>query len=209
MTRLLALLITGTVSGGIYAILASGLVLTNVTSGVFNFAYGALAFSVAYVYYQLHVGLGLPILPAALLALFVFAPLLGLLLDRLIFQNLATSSPVAKIVATIGILVALPNLVFLLSDWLTKTAGVDLASRNLILLPPGIGPYPARTWKIGQGATVSSDQLAVFAAAVVVSIGLWYLIRRTHLGLRMRAVVDRRDLASLRAVNPRRVSTQA
>ena len=51
MTRLLALLITGTVSGGIYAILASGLVLTNVTSGVFNFAYGALAFAVAYVYY--------------------------------------------------------------------------------------------------------------------------------------------------------------
>src|SRR5262249_30985014 len=109
----------------------------------------------------------------------------------------------------IGVLVALPNLIFLVSDWLTNTAHVPLASRTTIFLPPGIGPYPAKTWSFMSGATLNSDQLAVFIAAIVVATGLWYVIKHTPLGLRMRAVVDRRELASLRGVDPARVSTQA
>jgi ABC-type branched-subunit amino acid transport system ATPase component/branched-subunit amino acid ABC-type transport system permease component len=209
MTQLLSLLITGAVTGGIYSILASGLVITYLTTGIFDFSYGAVAFSVAYFYYQAHVGLGVPVVPAALLAILVFGPLLGLLLDRLIYRHLVQAPLMARIIAPIGVLVALPNLMYLISDWLTTTAKVPLADPNDISSPPGIGPFPAKIWSFAHGAELSSDQLAIFIAAVVVALLLWLLTRHSPLGLKMRAVVDRRSLASLRGIDPARVSTQA
>src|SRR5579875_3157939 len=209
MGEFLAFLITGAVSGGIYAILASGLVLTYVTTGLFNFAHGATAFLVAFFYYQLHSGLGIPIVPSALISLLLFAPLVGVVLDVAVTRQLAQAPEVPKIVATIGILVALPNLALLTVSWLTTTAGLDLAPANEVFLPPGIGPYPAKTWEFLSGASINSDQIVVVASAALVSVGLWAVLRRTRLGLRMRAAVDRRTLASLRGISPERVSIQA
>ncbi|HXA33536.1 MAG TPA: ATP-binding cassette domain-containing protein [Acidimicrobiales bacterium] len=208
MTQFLALFITGIVSGGIYAILSSGLVLTYVTSGVFNFAYGATAFTVAYVFYQLHSSLNWPLALAAGVSLLIFAPLLGLVLDRTIYQNLAKASGVAKIVTTIGVLVALPNIFLLLANWLSTTFGAPFDTQQTVVLPPGLGPYPPKVWTIASGATINSDQVAVFVAAIVISVGLWIVIRWTRLGLNIRSAVDRRGLASLRGINPIRVSTQ-
>ena len=83
------LVFSGLVTGAIYSIMASGLVLTYTTSGIFNFAHGAVAFATAYLYYQLNTGLGVPIVPALVIAVFIFAPLLGLLLDRILLRRLA------------------------------------------------------------------------------------------------------------------------
>ena len=46
-------LISGAVSGAIYSIMASGLVLTYQTSGIFNFAHGAVAFATSYLFFIL------------------------------------------------------------------------------------------------------------------------------------------------------------
>jgi ABC-type branched-subunit amino acid transport system ATPase component/ABC-type branched-subunit amino acid transport system permease subunit len=208
MTTFISLLITGGVTGGIYAILASGLVITYLTSGIFNFSYGAVAFSVAYFYYQLQAGLDVPRPLAAVLAILVFGPLLGLVLDILIYRHLVKAPLMARIVAPVGVLVALPNLILLISDKLVD-AGVGLADRNFIFAPAGLGPYPAKIFSFWHGAPITSDQLVVFGAALLVSVALWVVIKRLPLGLRMRAVVDRRELASLRGVDPARVSTQA
>ena len=81
---------SGLVTGAIYSIMASGLVLTYTTSGIFNFAHGAVAFATAYLYYQLNTGLGVPDRARARSsAVFIFAPLLGLLLDRILLRRLA------------------------------------------------------------------------------------------------------------------------
>ncbi|MCB0971959.1 MAG: hypothetical protein KDA97_10675, partial [Acidimicrobiales bacterium] len=78
MTELASLVLAGAVAGGLYAILASGLVLTYQTSGVFNVGHGAIAFTSALTYYLLHQpaddgGLGLPIVPSALIAVGIVA----------------------------------------------------------------------------------------------------------------------------------------
>src|SRR3954451_23163101 len=99
--------------------MASGLVLTYTTSGIFNFAHGAVAFATAYLYYQLNTGLGVPIVPALIIAVFIFAQLLGLLLDRILLRRLATAPVYARIVGTIGLLVALPALI----QWLPVRGG--------------------------------------------------------------------------------------
>src|ERR1700682_1348250 len=103
MEKFMNLVLSGGVTGAIYSIMASGLVLTYTTSGIFNFAHGAVAFTTAYLYYQLHSGLGMPIVPALLISAFVFAPLLGLLLDRILLRRLAKAPVYARIVATIGL----------------------------------------------------------------------------------------------------------
>ena len=46
-------------TAGIFAIAASGLVLTYTTTGIFNFAHGAIGMLGAFTYWQLHVALGL------------------------------------------------------------------------------------------------------------------------------------------------------
>ena len=52
MDKLLAFTIIGLSTGAIYAVAASGLVVTYTTSGIFNFAHGATGMLAAFVYWQ-------------------------------------------------------------------------------------------------------------------------------------------------------------
>ncbi|HEU5150271.1 MAG TPA: ATP-binding cassette domain-containing protein [Iamia sp.] len=209
MEKLLNLIVSGAVSGAIYSLVAAGLVVSYSATGIFNLGYGAVAFTTAYVYYQLHIGLGWPIVPAAVAAIVVFAPLVGVALDRLVFRRLAAAGDTAKVMATVGVLVALPAVPRLLVEWLTETAGWDLPSGTKVFLTPGIGPSPKESWRLPGGIVLDSNQLIVAVLALVVSVALWALMRHTRLGLRMRAVVDRPELAALRGVDPGRSSTIA
>ena len=127
MDKFVSLSLSGLVTGAIFAILASGLVLTYITSGIFNFAHGAVAFATAYLYWELNSGLGIPIVPSLIISVFIFAPILGLLLDRILLRRLARVPVYARIVGTIGLLVALPNLV----QWLVISVGSDALGWDL------------------------------------------------------------------------------
>jgi ABC-type branched-subunit amino acid transport system ATPase component/branched-subunit amino acid ABC-type transport system permease component len=216
MEKFLNLVISGAVSGAIYSVMASGLVLTYQSSGIFNFAHGAVAFATAYLYFQLHTatadgGLGWPIIPSAIVAILVFAPLLGLLLDRILLRRLAGAPVYARIVGTIGLLVALPALVL----WFVETVANSVLEWGLPtnapgFQPPGIGPAPREVvWRPLTGVAINSDQLAVFLAAGAAAVLLWLVLRHTRVGLEMRASVDRRELAGLRGVNAAKTSAVA
>ena len=102
----MSLLINGLVIGAVFAIAASGLVVTYSTSGVFNFAHGALGMLSAYVYWDLRVNdnHSWPLLPkgpwpaplALAFVLLVFAPLLGALLYRVVIRGLQGTSEIVK-----------------------------------------------------------------------------------------------------------------
>ena len=62
--RFFNLVVSGAVTGAIYSMMAAGLVLTYQTSGIFNFAHGAIAFTVGYFYFQLNTGEGLGWVPS-------------------------------------------------------------------------------------------------------------------------------------------------
>ena len=212
MDKFLSLVISGTVTGGIYSIMASGLVLTYTTSGIFNFAQGAIAFAVAYFYYQLNSG-GMPIVPAAILSILIFAPLMGFALDRLLLRRLGEAPVYAKVVGTIGLLVAIPNFM----QWIVVTVGNGVFHMGWVankaddqgLSTPGLGPTPAKVFHVMQGVALTSDQLAVFAAALISAVLLWIVLRHTRIGLEMRAVVDRRHLAGLKGVDAAKTSAVA
>jgi len=206
------LVFSGLVTGAIYSIMASGLVLTYTTSGIFNFAHGAVAFATAYLFYQLNTGLDVPMPLALIISAFLFAPALGLLLDRILLRRLAHAPVYARIVGTIGLLVALPALV----QWLVVAVGndtFDLGLQGNEAVTEGVpvagiaGNEPA-SYKIG-GVVLNDNQIAVFVVAALAAILLWFIIRRTRVGLEMRAVVDRESLANIRGVNAARTSAAA
>src|SRR5579864_3579593 len=95
--------IAGLVSGAVYGLAATGLVLTYKTSGIFNFAYGSVAAMGVFVFYWLNVDKGLPWGLAAAICVLVLAPLEGLLLE-LLGRALERQGSAVKIVATVGIL---------------------------------------------------------------------------------------------------------
>jgi branched-subunit amino acid ABC-type transport system permease component len=213
VNELLNLVLSGLVTGAIYSVMASGLVLTYTTSGIFNFAHGAIAFATAYLYYQLNSGVGLPVVPSLLISVVVFAPLLGLLLDVVLLRRLARAPVYARIVGTIGLLVVIPNFVqWVVIDIFIKVFGWDLPGNTGLLegVPvPGMGPHPAHSYQPLRGVALNSDQFAVLAVSAAAALALWVVLRWTRLGLEMRAVVDRDELAGLRGVNAARTSAMA
>jgi ABC-type branched-subunit amino acid transport system ATPase component/ABC-type branched-subunit amino acid transport system permease subunit len=119
----------------------------------------------------------------------------------------------ARIVGTIGLLVALPNLV----QWLVIAVGNDALNLGLKgnedlnsgLPVPGAGPTPPHRYRLLTGVVLDTNQIAVFAVAFIAAIVLWLVIRHSRAGLEMRAVVDRETLAGLRGVNAARTSAFA
>jgi len=100
----------GVPPGAVFALIALGFVLTYKTSGVFNLAFGAQAYISAAMYFQAVNEWGWHRVPAVILAVFVLAPAIGLILERFIFRGLRTASSVAKLVVAIGLTVAMPPL---------------------------------------------------------------------------------------------------
>ncbi|MGN5386442.1 ABC transporter permease subunit [Streptomyces sp. JL7001] len=208
MGDLLVLVLSGLVSGALYALLATGLVLSYSASGLFNFAHGATAYLCALTFYELHSGLGWPAVPAALLVVFVFAPGLGWGLDRLMFRRLARVGETAQIVATIGLLVALPAAGLWTVELLADAGAPVKPAENRFGLP-GVGPSPAKSWQLTDGVGIDSDQLITWVVTALVAVALWVLMRHTRIGLLLRAAVDNRSLTELRGISADRLSSVA
>ncbi|MGW6613122.1 ABC transporter permease subunit [Streptomyces erythrochromogenes] len=208
MGDLLVFVLSGLVSGALYALLATGLVLSYSASGLFNFAHGATAYLCALTFYELHSGLGWPAVPAALLVVFVLAPGLGWGLDRLMFRRLARVGETAQIVATIGLLVALPAAGLWAVELLADAGAPVKPAENRFGLP-GVGPSPAKSWQLTEGVGIDSDQLITWVVTALVAVALWVLMRHTRIGLRLRAAVDNRSLTELRGISADRLSSVA
>lgn len=185
---MLVFLVAGLVAGGVYAIASVGLVLTYSSSRVFNFAHGALAYFVAVTFYNLAFQHGINKYVAAAFAMFVVSPLMGLFLWAVLFRRLTDTPPAVRLVATVGLFVAIPPLTHILYGT-REIQGVQ-----------GVGPYPAHNFK-WLGVPLDSDQLIVIAATVLLAIALFVLLRHTAFGLSMRATVDAPVLASTSGIN--------
>lgn len=194
MSEFFTFLIAGIVTGAIYAVTATGLVVTYNTTGVFNFAHGAVGMILAFLFWQLWQGWGLPALVALALVLLVAAPLLGWAVERLMMRNIHGASTGTALVVTIGLLLFLYGL--------ANTLWSQTTSRTL----PNFFPNDQVT--IGQ-VTVSAEQLITVGVAVVIALVLRLFFTRTRPGVAMRAVVDDPHLASLNGASAARLSGYA
>ena len=192
MSDLLRYTIFGLAFAGVYFIAASGLVVTYTTSGIFNFAHGAVAMIAAFSYWELREQHHWPAPLAFVGVVFVLAPIMGVVIERLIMRNLGSAATITTIVVTIGLLVTLLGIGSVV--WApSKFAVTPLASEVL------------RAGCCHRRGCADPVALPVRARlSVVVAAGLWVLLTRTRLGIAMRAVVDDREPGPPQRREPRR-----
>lgn len=189
MSEFLEFTVIGVAVGAGYAILASGLVVTYNTSGVFNFAHGAVAMIAAFSYWEM-LEHQVPELLAMALVLLVGAPLLGLVMEWGLMRQLHGATAERPIIVTLGLLVVLLGAGTLI--WSVSTSRV-------------VRPLVAGTFPLF-GVDLQWQNLVLLVAAAVVAALLWLLFSRTRLGTGMRAVVDDPELLTLSGVSPHRMS---
>ena len=190
MAQFLTFTIVGLSLAAIYAVISSGLVLTYTTTGIFNFAHGAIGMLAAFTYWQLRFGWGWPAPIALVVVLFVLAPAFGLLLERVVMRGLVGTSEATKLVVSISLLVAMIGLSTLIWD--------PAASR------PYATFFEGRKIDLGV-TTITYHEAITIATAIAAAIGLRFLLYRTRIGISMRANVDDRNLALLNGARPDRV----
>jgi ABC-type branched-subunit amino acid transport system ATPase component/branched-subunit amino acid ABC-type transport system permease component len=202
MNEFLSYVVSGAITGCVYSLLGMGLVLTYMTTKTLNLAQGAFAFVGAYLFFELNTALGLPPALAAVIVVLVFAPLMGLLIEGAVMQHLDEASDAQRLLATVGLLVAIPAAFTFIVNELIK-AGVGLASNQFALSVTGLGPAPKKIWDISGSLVVDSDQLVIVAAAALSALSMWFFVMKTRRGLSIRAAVDRPALGRLRGVDVR------
>jgi ABC-type branched-subunit amino acid transport system ATPase component/branched-subunit amino acid ABC-type transport system permease component len=186
-SSILGFLITGVALGSIYGVAAQGLVVTYATSGVFNFAQGAIGMFLAFVYWEFRVDIGLPTIVGILLTVLVAAPLMGILIERGIMRFLTNSPIVAQLVVTIGLMLGLMGLAA--SIWNPNTSHT---------IPTFFG-----TSGFNIGSTfLPYYRVVTIATGIAIGLLLRFLLYHTRLGITMRAVVDNRDLTVLNGARP-------
>jgi branched-chain amino acid transport system permease protein len=179
--------ISGLTTAGIYAITASGLTLTYATTGVFNFAHGAVGMVAAFAYWQLRFDWGLPAPLAFAIVLLVLAPLFGIGLERTIMRRLRGAADVTGLIVTVALLLGLVSFALWVWDPHEFRTMRPLWSGRVV------------EWGI---VRVSYNDLAVLAIAAIVALVLRLLLHSTRVGIAMRATVDDPTLTTLNGSRP-------
>jgi branched-chain amino acid transport system permease protein len=190
---MLQFIIVGLVTGGVYAIASAGLVMTYTASGILNFAFGAIAYFVARFFYFLHTQHSWGIAPAAVLSIVVLSPAIGVLLYVVLFRHMRLSSPLIKVVATIGLLVAIPEL----ATWIFGNGPIQSA--------PGLAPNPNAVYHF-LGVPIDQNKLIVLICVAAMALLGWAVLRFTEVGLKVRAMVDSPAMTDLSGSSPTAIS---
>ncbi|KQT60498.1 MULTISPECIES: branched-chain amino acid ABC transporter permease [unclassified Aureimonas] len=162
----------GLLSGVMYSLVAIGFVLIYKTSGVLNFAQGAMLLFAALTFVSL-VERGVPFALSLLATLAVMA-LLGLTIERAVLRPLTNRPPITLFMATLGLSYVIEGGAQLL--WGTQVHALDLGIEDL---PFDVG-----------GVFISQFDLFAAGAAAAMVAALIAFFRYTRIGLAFRAVAD-------------------
>ena len=185
---MLPFIVIGLVAGSVYALGGVGLVLTYKTSRIFNFAYGAIATTGAYVFYFLHVQHGLNWPLSAFISVVAVGTVLGFVFEP--FARVLARAPLAmQIGATVGILVFVQGLFAV------------LYGDNVLVFPPFL---PQSEFTVG-GAFVSYAELITVLFTLIATLALYAVFRFARIGVAMRGVVDNPELLDLAGTPPARI----
>ena len=189
MNEFLEFTVLGIAIGACYAISATGLVVTYTTSGVFNFAHGAVGMIAAFCYWELlahHV----PVILSLVIILLIGGPVLGAFVERVFMRRMYGASAERPIMVTLGLLLILMGAAILIwSPTVTRT----------------VSPLVSGTFPLF-GVNLPWQDLIILIIAIVVAVALRFLFYSTRLGFALRAVVDDPDLLTMSGASPNAMS---
>jgi ABC-type branched-subunit amino acid transport system ATPase component/branched-subunit amino acid ABC-type transport system permease component len=187
VTEILSFAALGLGAGGLYALLALGIVLVYRGSGVVNFAHGAIGAFGAYVFWELRGGL-----PTALAILIgiVFSGALGAAIELVVMRPLRNASGMTRLIATLAVLVIVQSGIALYWGPAQRVVKPFLPHSTLRIGPLQIG----------------ADRLVILAITVVLSAVLAVYYRRSRFGLATSAAAENQRGAAALGISPWHVS---
>jgi ABC-type branched-subunit amino acid transport system permease subunit len=210
MSSYILFLILGLGSGATYAILGQGLVLKYRSAGVVDFAHGAVAMFIAYVFVNLRsfgeLELPVVVIPhqislnggkglntgLAIVISLVYAAVLGLVLYVLIYRPLRGASPLTRVCASVGVMLGLQAIAVL----------------NYSTEPVATNPiFPSSPLSISK-ITFPEDRLFFTGVVIVISVALALTYRFSRFGLATRAGAENDRGAALTGISANRVAGQ-
>jgi branched-subunit amino acid ABC-type transport system permease component len=195
MSSFLQFTIFGLATGVLYALAAAGIVLTYTTSGIFNFAHGAIAMLSACVFWQLDVVWHLPLWLAFIIVAFLVGPAIEFGIYWVILRKMEGTSELSKIVVTISVMLFLVALTL----WIWSEEG-QAALRSI---DPFWGTSAHVVWHVGAGNVyLSYHAIFTFVVAALIGAGLFGMFKFSRMGIAMRAVVDNPSLVQLNGGKP-------
>jgi ABC-type branched-subunit amino acid transport system ATPase component/branched-subunit amino acid ABC-type transport system permease component len=168
--------------GALYALIAAGLVTVYRGSGIVNFAQGAFVMFAGYLDYELTTAAGLNFWPATILTVAATA-LLGALVQLVVLRPMRNSSPLTRVVATLGVLITLQAAAALHYGYQSISVASYLPTRSVDILP---------------GVPIGLNDVIIFVIGLVVTVALWAVYRFSPFGRLTSAVAEnQRATASL------------
>ncbi|HLZ23243.1 MAG TPA: branched-chain amino acid ABC transporter permease [Ktedonobacterales bacterium] len=190
---LLELVLVGIAFGALYSLAALGIVLIYRTTGVLNFAHGAIGMFTAFVAYQLGVVGGWPA-PLAVVIALLFAAAFGWIMERFTLRPLRERPVLTRVIVTLGWLLVLQSAAGLI--WRDTSYHIPLQI------------FPQSGVRIAQ-LTLGYNQLANIIVAGGLAVGLGIFLKKSPLGVAMRATSDSPSAARLLGIDVNRVSAMA
>ena len=190
--QLLLFAILGLGAGSLIAGIALGIVLTYRGSGIINLATGAVAMVGGYTYWSLKTGVygwEAPTTPALIIT-FGFLIVLGVAIELIAFRPLRTASALAKLAASLGVLLVLQASVSLAFGIATKPQ------------PPVL---PRDTVEV-LGSIVPVDRFILPAIVLAATLALSLLFRFSRFGIATRAASENEVGAMLLGLSPNQLA---
>ncbi|MFA5365407.1 MAG: branched-chain amino acid ABC transporter permease [Candidatus Bathyarchaeia archaeon] len=183
-TALTSILIWGLAIGCIYVLLATGLNLIFGVMKLVNFAHGELLMIGAYVSYSVSTAFGLNVYLSVFVSMGVVA-LVGFGVERLAFRRVLGSDKLNEIFVSLGLILIFDNFAVLVwgegPKWLSS-------------------PFQNMSVKIGD-ISLSYDWLIALGFVVAILVGLLFLIKKTKIGMAMRATSQKSQASMLMGIN--------
>lgn len=200
MTIYAVLVIVGLGLGAVYAALALSLVVIYKGTGVVNFAQAAMAMWGAFVYDEMrktgdvvfiagrvHISSAMPV---AVLVGILSSALIGAFAHLLVFHPLRRAPALAKVVASLGVLVTLQALVAIRFGSTPRSVLPVLSSRTV---PLGRLVFPI-------------DRVYLTALVIALAFAVWAVLRFTRRGTALRAAAEDERSAELLGYSPPRLA---
>lgn len=188
MQTFLQLMVSGLQNGVAYGLVGLSLVLIYQTSRALNFAQGTMAAMSGYVAYEVIVNMGAPWFVGAIVGT-IAGGVLGLGVERVAIRPLLGAPLLSLVIATLAVDSVFGNVTQLI--W-----GSDVKS-----LPP----IAAGDYNVG-GVIIGRTYAVIGVVTVVLLVALAYLLKRTRMGLAMRAFADDQFAAELQGIKLAHVS---
>lgn len=191
MNLIFNILVDGMAYGMILFMISVGLSVTMGLMRVVNLAHGGFALTGGVLTHWLISDMGLPFFVAALLGI-AGTVVIAMPLERVIYRRIYSFGELPQVLATIG-------LTFLMIATVNAWQGSSLLA---IDLPAGL----RQSVDLGFRQLTLHRIVVIFIGAGVI-LGLWLLLDRTRFGIRLRAAVDNRDIASSHGIDTSRIYT--